>query len=241
MRLIGVLNFVLLMVIGEAHIYGQSFSVKSPDKKLSVSIGNNEKLTYSVSLEGRIIVDTSKLGFELKDEVKMDGDFLVLKQDTNAIRETWIPVIKSKHAKISDYYNELTLELKERSGPQRRMDLFVRAYNDGIAFRYKLYRGEKITSRGITRELTAFHIPSDPKAWIVEYKGGYSSSQEAEYMEHNVSYLTEKSIAGLPLLMDYGNNCWVAITEANIDNFSGFYIGTDGSANHLTTKLVPIP
>lgn len=236
-----ILNLVLLIIIGGPHVHGQSFSVKSPDKKISVSIGNNEKLTYSASFEGRIIVDTSKLGFELKGEEKMDGDFIVLKQETNTTKESWSPVIKSKRANVLNYFSELKLELKERSGLERRMDLFVRAYNDGIAIRYKLYRGEKITSRGITRELTAFTIPSDPKAWIVEYRGGYSSSQEAEYIEHNLSYLTEKSIAGLPLLMDYGNNCWVAITEANIDNYSGFYIGTDGSANHLTTKLVPIP
>jgi alpha-glucosidase len=241
MKLIKILNLVSLIIILESNIYGQSFIIKSPDKKISVSIGNNEKLTYSASFDGRMIVDTSKLGFELKDEVKMDGEFIVLKQDTNTIRETWIPVVKSKHAKILDWYNELKLELKEKSGPERRMDLIVRAYNDGIAIRYKLYRGEKITTRGITRELTSFNIPSDPKAWIVEYKGGYSSSQEAEYIEHSLSYLTEKSIAGLPLLMDYGNNCWVAITEANIDNYSGFYIGTDGLTNHLTTKLVPFP
>jgi len=241
MKLTRILNLVLLIIIGVSQVHGQSFSVKSPDKKISVSIGNNEKLTYSVRFDGRIIVDTSKLGFELKDEEEMDGDFIVLKQDTNTTKESWVPVVKSKHAKILSHYNELKLELKERSGLERRMDLFVRAYNDGIAIRYKLYRGGKISSRGVTRELTTFNIPADPKAWIVAYKGGYSSSQEAEYIEHNLSYLTEKSIAGLPLLMDYGNNCWVAITEANIDNYSGFYIGTDGSANHLTTKLVPIP
>ena len=41
--------------------------------------------------------------------------------------------------------------------------------------------------------------------------------------------------------MEYGNNCWVAITEAKIDNYAAFYIGTNGTTNQLTTKLVPIP
>ena len=85
------------------------------------------------------------------------------------------------------------------------MDLFVRAYNDGVAFRYKLYRSEKIGSRKITRELTTFSIPDDPKAWIVEY-GGYSTSNESEFFEHKLSYLKDTSIAGMPLLMNYGNN-----------------------------------
>ena len=98
----------------------------------------------------------------------------------------------------------------------------------------------KVGDRQIIKELTTFSIPGDPKAWIVEY-GGYSSSNEAEFFEHPLSYLNEKSIAGMPLLMEYGNNCWVAITEAKIDNYAAFYIGTNGTANQLTTKLVPVP
>ena len=118
--------------------------------------------------------------------------------------------------------------------------MYVRAYNDGAAFRYKLLRSAKAGERQIVRELTTFTIPGDPKAWIVEY-GGYASSNEAEFFEHPLSYLTEKSIAGMPMLMEYGNNCWVAITEAKIDNYAAFYIGTNGSSNQLTTKLVPVP
>jgi len=33
----------------------------------------------------------------------------------------------------------------------------------------------------------------------------------------------------------------VAITEAKIDNYAAFYIGTNGTPNQLTTKLVPVP
>jgi alpha-glucosidase len=45
----------------------------------------------------------------------------------------------------------------------------------------------------------------------------------------------------MPFLMDYGNKLWVAITEAKIENYPAFYIGTNGAAGQLTTKLVPIP
>ena len=100
--------------------------------------------------------------------------------------------------------------------------------------------GQRSGDRQIVKELTTFNIPGDPKAWVVEY-GGYASSNEAEFFEHPLSYLNEKSIAGMPLLMEYGNNCWVAITEAKIDNYAAFYIGTNGNSNQLTTKLVPVP
>lgn len=223
------------------NIHAQNFQVKSPDNKIVISINNGDKITYSVSFNGKLVINDSEMGFEFRDEQPMSGNFQITGQCEKSINETWIPVVRSKHAEINDNYNELSLILKEKASPMRQMELFFRAYNDGAAFRYKLSRSARIGDRQITKELTCFSIPGDPKAWIVEYSKGYSSSNEAEFFEHPLSYLTEKSIAGMPLLMDYGNNCWVAITEAKIDNYAAFYIGTNGTSNHLTTKLVPLP
>jgi alpha-glucosidase len=231
----------LFALISATIVYSQDVSLKSPDNKIIVSINNGDNLTYSVSFNGRSIIEKSSMGFEFKDEEPMKGGFIITDKSAKNINETWMPVVRSKHAEITNNYNELILKLKEKNSPMRQMELYVRAYNDGAAFRYRLSRAARIGDRQITKELTTFNIPGDPKAWIVEYPKGYSSSNEAEFFEHPLSYLTEKSIAGMPFLMDYGNNCWVAITEAKIDNYAAFYIGTNGTTNQLSTKLVPIP
>lgn len=230
-----------LLVIYCLTISAQEFSLSSPDKNIAFTFNNGEKLSYSVTFKGREIVNPSQMGFEFKNEQPMKGDFSVMDQSAQTVNETWKPVVKSKHAEIKNNYNELILKLKEKIAPMRQVELHVRVYNDGAAFRYRLSRAAKAGDRQIIKELTTFSVPGDPQAWIVEYKGGYASSNEAEFFEHPLSYLTEKSIAGMPFLMDYGNNCWVAITEAKIDNYAAFYIGTNGAANQLTTKLVPIP
>ena len=170
----------------------------------------------------------------------MAGNFNITDKTVSSHDQKWAPVVRSKHAEISDNYNELVISLKEKSGPMRMLILETRVYNDGVAFRYNLFRSAKVGERLITKELTSFTVPGDPKSWIVEY-GGYSTSNEAEFIEHPLSYLTDKSIAGMPLLMEYGNGCWVALTEARIDNYAAFYIGTTGTPGQLTTKLVPSP
>lgn len=233
-------SFVLLLIITCCSASAQTITVKSPDNKIEVTVKNGDTLLYSVSFNGKTIIKPSRLGFELKEEHAMTGNFKIVNQSVKNFNETWIPVVKSKHAQVVNNYNELLVSLKEKTDPMRQMELFVRAYNDGAAFRCRLFRSGKVGDRQITKELTTFNIPGDPKAWIVEY-GGYSSSNEAEFIEHPLSYLNEKSIAGMPMLMEYGNNCWVAITEAKIDNYAAFYIGTNGIANQLTTKLVPVP
>jgi alpha-glucosidase len=231
--------FLLFLMISGS-VTAQKLSVKSPDEKIEVNISNYEKLIYSVNFKGNPVINPSILGFEFRDEPAMSGNFAVVDQSVKKFDETWVPVIKSKHSEILNNYNEMHLMLKEISGAMRQMELFIRAYNDGVAFRYFLSRSTKIGDRQITKELTTFSIPGDPKAWIVEY-GGYSSSNESEFKEHSLSYLNEKSIAGMPMLMEYGKDCWVAITEAKIDNYAAFYIGTNGNRNQLTTKLVPVP
>jgi alpha-glucosidase len=234
------LFFLLVIILTGAISKGQNITVKSPDSNIAVTLGNSEKLTYSVTWKDRNIINPSVMGFELKDEEPMTGNFLIVDQSINSFNEKWNPVVRSKHAEVINNYNELKLTLKEKSGPMRQLEIYVRAYNDGAAFRYRLLRAGKVGDRQILKELTTFNIPGDPKAWIVEY-GGYASSNEAEFFEHPLSYLKEKSIAGMPMLMEYGNNCWVAITEAKIDNYAAFYIGTNGITNQLTTKLVPVP
>lgn len=233
-------SVLMLFIIACAFVNAQTITVKSPDNKIEVTISNNEKLTYSVTFNGKIIIKPSQLGFEFKDEPVMEADFSVVDHSVRNINETWVPVVKSKHAEILNSCNELQLSLKEKSGAMRQMELTVRAYDNGAAFRYKLLRSGKAGDRQITKELTTFSIPGDPKAWVVEY-GGYSSSNESEFFMHPLSYVNDKTIAGMPFLMEYEDNTWVAITEAKIDNYSAFYIGTNGTSNQLTTKLVPVP
>jgi len=233
--------FALILLVSLAPLLkSQSLTLTSPDRNLTLQITNNQKLEYSVKFKDRIIVNPSMLGFEFRDEPSLIGNFTVIDSKTGTIDETWIPVVKSKHAEVRNNYNELKIFLKEKSDPCRLLEMEARAYNDGIAFRFRLPRAAKTGDRQIVKELTTFSIPGDPKTWVVEY-GGYSSSNEAEFMERPLSYVNEKTIAGMPFLMDYGNNCWLAITEANIDNYPAFYLGTKGIAGQLTTKLVPIP
>ncbi len=150
--------FLIIFIAGTT-IYAQEITVKSPDKNISVTINNGEKLTYSVTFNGKVIVNPSPLGFEFKDEPSMTGNFLILDQSIENIHENWIPVVNSKHSRVTDYCNELHLCLKEKSDQMRQMDLIIRAYNDGTAFRYRLSRAGKVGDRQIVKELTTFMFP----------------------------------------------------------------------------------
>ncbi|QEM10577.1 glycoside hydrolase family 97 protein [Mucilaginibacter rubeus] len=224
----------------------QTFKLVSPDKKNIIEINNTNSLQYTVTSNGLTIIHPSSLGFEFKNEPAIGANMTVTSHVEHSVNQTWVPVVKAKHSTITDHYNELELSLMEKSGPMRRMKIWFRAYNDGIAFRYQLFGADKIGDREIVRELTSFNLPAKAKSWVADY-GGYTSSQETEFQPKNLNHITEKTIAGLPLLVELDQSHYTAITEANIDNYPGFYIGslkTDTGATDkvdLVTKLSPLP
>lgn len=245
------MNFKFYLILSVAisladTCFSQTFKLVSPDKRTVVEISNDSRLQYAVSYDGLTIIHPSSLGFEFKNEPAMDTNMNVTGHIAHTIAQTWIPVVKTKHRIITDHYNELELSLVERSGQLRRMNVFFRAYDDGVAFRYQLFGAAEIGDRQITQELTNFNLPAAAKAWVADY-GTYTSSQEDEFKPRMLNHITEKTIAGLPLLLELDKQHYAAITEANIDNYPGFYIGalktdTDATDNiDLITRLSPLP
>jgi alpha-glucosidase len=224
----------------------QTFKLVSPDKKNAVEINNTNSLQYTVASNGLTIIHPSSLGFEFKGEPAIGANMTVTGHVEHSVNQTWVPVVKTKHGTVTDRYNELELSLVEKSGSMRRMKIWFRAYDDGIAFRYQLFGADNIGDRQIVRELTSFNLAAKAKTWVADY-GSYTSSQETEFQPKNLNHITEKTIAGLPLLVQLDQSHYTAITEANIDDYPGFYIGslkTDTGATDkidLVTKLSPLP
>jgi alpha-glucosidase len=109
-------SMTLLFLILGVILNAQTLTVKSPDNRIEVTISNYDKLIYSVSYNGRVIINPSQLGFEFKDKLAMTGNFITVDQSVKNFNETWIPVVKSKYAEIVNNYNELQLTVKEKSG-----------------------------------------------------------------------------------------------------------------------------
>lgn len=226
----------------------QQITVQSPDSKIAITLDNQDQLTYSVSFQGKNVIAPSPLGFELKGESPM-GKQLALIQTPIIEQKTdsWKPVVANKHSFISLMFNETTLMLQEKGGECRRMDVNVRAYNDGIAFRYQLFAGRTIGDREITREVTGFAVDKNAYAWVGSQNDQPAGSAEVIFHKKSISDIQASSFAHVPFLVEINKNAYLAITDAFLDNYPGFFIGaTNEGANPsntklLTTKLAPLP
>lgn len=242
---------VHIIFLGFIHQYtsAQTLTLQSPDHKIEITLHAGKSLNYSVNVGAQSVLLASPLGFEFETAPPLRENLAILDSIRSSHNEHWEPVVKGRHAIISDQYNELHLFLKESHYPARTLDIFFRAYNDGIAFRYLLHNRSGQAGNNILKELTGFNFAQNDTAWIANY-GSYKTSQEIEFFPNQLSTIKESSIVGLPLLTKITNNCFAAITEANITNWPGFYLGRSDvqpgvSASDvqysLHTKLAPLP
>src|SRR5439155_8852725 len=76
-------------------------------------------------------------------------------------------VLPGKTSSLRDHFHEMTVQLEESAGAGRRLDLIFRAYNDGVAFRYRFPSQDALPRLTITEEQTGFAIPGNPKAYAL--------------------------------------------------------------------------
>ena len=231
-------------------VHGQHFDITSPDGHIAVIVDNDSVLTYSALLDNKQMIAPSPLGFELVKELPMKGNFEVL--GTPKIErktESWIPVVKNRHAQCKVDYTELALTLREKNGKYRQLTLTFRVFNDGIAFRYTLYGTPELGMRYVQRELTGFRVPQDANLWIPNFSydqdgKSYKSSQEGVFVETPVKEIKTDIHAGLPGLIKVDKDHWMAITEAALNNWPGMYLGRSTSPSdgfqQIDTKLTPL-
>jgi alpha-glucosidase len=90
----------------------------------------------------------------------------------------------------------------------------------------------------ITSERTQFRYSTDATLYPLVLSG-FQSSYEDDYQMRTVGGLHRDWLIALPLLAEVPGTGWVAITEADIDNYAGMYLRSDKPLFSLKAELSP--
>ena len=235
------LGFVLILVCLFVYQATAQFTVVSPDRKVEAKVNIRESISYSVFFNGKTVLLDSPIGFTFEKAPPLGADMKTIESINSEINETWKPVLKRK-TEVLNHCNQLEFQLIERRFPNRKINLTFRAYNDGIAFRTEFLSEQKKHQFTITDEKTSFYFADDLTCWTANHKG-YESHQENEYFKHRLSELEKEWVIGLPMTVKVNDECYVAITEANLTNFAGMYLKPVVGENKIgvKTQLAPLP
>ena len=186
----------------------ESKTVQSPDGNLSITIQPTKDgaLTYSFNAFKQPAILNSPMGYSDGSGSVPSAGWMMESTKPRSVDSVWKPVW-GKRAVVPDQYNELTFNL---IGPDasklQHLRLEVRAYNDGVAFRYSVPAEEK-NSFAATTESTAYQFAGDYTAWF--YNGENANIGPVK--------LTESDGKRLPVMtIKASDNLYMALHEANL-------------------------
>lgn len=216
-------------------------SLSSPDGKYTITV---DGMTYSVTFNGKTIIEKSLLGVNIdnrlfesalavpRGEYKDWSSDLQLKgEERSSVDTTWV-TLYGENAQIRDHYNQLVLHYEKGSNGQGTvsegydkrkyyaMDIVVRAYNEGIAFRYHFPETANSLFLHITGEQTSFAMPAGTTAWYEEWAQG---PYEKRSLTPNPSPTGEGSEwfeSERPLLLQLYDGTYVALLEAAMRDYT---------------------
>jgi alpha-glucosidase len=230
-----ILSLLLVLLAAAAASFAETdtVSVASPDGQLVMRLfvvspkdSILVRLAYSVTFHGKLLIDTSLLGIAIHDQEVFLGETVGL---VSATPESVNAPGNRYHSLIAQYIQNGSLG--------RRITIEARAYDDGVAFRYYIPRTSTVEDLQIEEELTDFHFAQDGDAYAAVL-GGYESAK-GEYQKTKLSAIPRSSLLALPFLVQQPGVGWVAITEAELDNYPGMYVfHPEGTT--MRTTLAPL-
>jgi alpha-glucosidase len=230
--LFSILSFASLLFIAScASPKEKVWNLVSPDKNIQISVtletDQNQKttLTYHVDrmVDGKLVaaIESSPMGLERKDQQFKENLTFVSKSTEKTIDEKYTMTI-GRQTNCHNNAQEMELTFKNEKGSL--MQVVLRAYNDGVAFKY-VFPENTPGNFTVTNELTGFKIPKNGICWIQKYDkpAKYSPAYE-QYYEAGIPIGSPSPNVegwGFPALFNT-NGHWMLISEANLQpNYCG--------------------
>ncbi|MEL7588313.1 MAG: glycoside hydrolase family 97 catalytic domain-containing protein [Prolixibacteraceae bacterium] len=187
----------------------QPVKLFSPDGKLCFIFSLDEEgIFYKVDYLEQPVILASALGITCNGEKWNKGVFL--KEMASRQQDTlWHPVY-GERAAIRDHFNEMTFSMGK--GTYAVLNLVVRAYNEGIAFRYFFPEADKGGPYlHITDEQTGFSLPEHTKAW---------HTARAQSLHQLLPLKDWPGESDRPLTLELYNGLFACLAEAEMVDYS---------------------
>lgn len=246
-------NTILLLLMLTCYFSTSAQTIHSPNGKLSLTfeLTSNGEPTYNLLFANKPVIQTSKLGIEIKDTPAFMNGFSIVKIDSSLVDNSWNPVWGEVKT-IRNHYRELAVTLQQSAANNRQLVLRFRLFDDGLGFRYEFPKQDALSYFVVTNENTEFHLTGNHKAfWIPgdydtnEYAYSTTKLSEVNALRgRNATEISTRSVIAdnavqTPLMLKTIDGLYINIHEAALVNYPAMYMMIDKENFKLTTTLAP--
>lgn len=209
----------------------------SPDGALKVTISDDGQARHAVTYKGQPLLAPSPLGLVLSAGGSLTHGLKITGAAT-ASGDTTYDLVVGKAKTVRDHYNQLSVDFQEPGGLRRQLRVIVRAYDQGVAFRYVLPRQPGLDAVDIRNEETRFDFPADYRCWGLNL-GKFGTSHEGEFDPIQSSMFREHNLYEAPVVCETGKAAF-ALAEADLKDYAGLYLTGRGDGGlGMQAKLSP--
>jgi hypothetical protein len=253
------INKLITTFCGAAWLFsGCADSLKTAALSCISPSGNNEVTfllleegipAYTVRHDSTLIIDTSLLGFELREHGLIGYGFDIIRSVKDSKNDTWEQPW-GEQREVVNHYNEMLVELMQPVYPFRRLNMYFRVFDDGIAFRYEFPRQDGIDTAIIMDELTQFQLTEDYTVWWTPgdweiYEHLYNTTpfskidatKKRNHPNLIQTYIPENAV-NTPVTMRSASGIHLAFHEAHLYDYAGMTLLVDTANLLMQSGLV---
>jgi len=200
--------FVLVLVFNSC-TSPNDVQVTSPNGKFRFEfLVEDSQLFYRAFFVDKEIVEKSLMGFKLSDTTMITQNLKIKAVEESDVATDWKPVYGERNRYPEQYHQSIvTFSSKDQKLPAFRLN--IRAYNEGLAFKYEFENSGQVT---LDAELTEFTLPATSEVWVSEHAQG-------EITKQKLTELNGKDFER-PLLAELNDSLFVALGEAALVDFA---------------------
>gem|GEM_PF-546604 len=223
-----ILVFLMAATLGAVEL-------NSPDGNIQITIdlqdakdGQENCLYWSISYRNKPILMDSRLGLVLKGIPNLDQGFTIVNTSRTNNDTTWEPIY-GERCEIRDFYNQLIIHVQDRQTPPRKLQLKIRAYNEGAAFCYTIPRQDALRDIVIESEDTQFRFHDNHPVWAVYSAQGRYEKTTLDQIRPNCER---------PLTIKISDDLYVAIAEARLVDYARMRLKPVKSQTHTLVSML---
>jgi len=250
-KIIGLIIVIMAITSCNESNEVNKLTLQSPSKNINLIfyLSADGTPTYQVRYQDFIVIDTSKLGFEFKDSPPLVDGLEILGSQLISKNDTW-KMPWGEQSEVVDNFNELVVYLKEKVAPGRLINVYFRAYDDGIGFRYEFPQQEAMDEVIIMDENTQFKLTGDHACWWIPgdwdiYEHLYNTTMFSEidaiskrdHASLAQTHIPENAV-NTPVTMRTKDGIHLSFHEANLTDYTGMTLKIDTENLMMQSELV---
>ena len=220
--------------------FADTYNLSSPNGRVSVALENSDKgLSYSVKVDNKSIIQDSALGLII-DDVPLGGNKMNFLGEAQSEVRDYFELFAGRAKNIKDFYNSGVFQFSAANEMNRKLNVAVRVYDEGVAIRYILPDQPGLKKFTIQNELTRFAFAADYTCYGLNL-GKFANSHEGEFDPIKASHIREHNLYDNPLVCKTGIGQGVfALAESDVRDYPGsWFMGRGDGGWGVDIKLTP--